>query len=111
MRANVGPVERATRWAIGIMMTAIALSGVASGVGGTVLFVLGPVLIVTGVSGGGPLYRAFGRTTFRGAEDDCSHLLEQPGLQSEPDELGSVVEAELFHNSRAVRVHRLGRDE
>ena len=38
-------------------------------------------------------------------------LLQQADLEGETDELGTVGEPELLHDSRAVGVHRLPRDE
>ena len=65
MKTNVGSLDRATRETVGIMMAALALSGVAQGVTGLILLPLGIVLIATGIAGRCLLYRALGWNTVR----------------------------------------------
>jgi hypothetical protein len=60
---NVGHLDRATRVTAGIMMMALALSGVVPGLRGVVLLTLGASLITTGVLGHCWLYRALGWNT------------------------------------------------
>ena len=63
MKVNLGGLDRATRETVGIMMSALSLSGVVKGGTGAVLLVLGVMLIATGVTGRCLLYRALGWST------------------------------------------------
>jgi hypothetical protein len=63
MSANVGRADRAVRMTVGIMMSALGLSGVVAGAPGAVLITLGTALLVTGTVGRCLLYRALGWTT------------------------------------------------
>jgi hypothetical protein len=63
MKANLGSLDRATRQTVGIMMCALGLSGVVTGVRGMVLIGLGALLMITGTFGRCLLYRALGWNT------------------------------------------------
>jgi hypothetical protein len=63
MTTNLGGFDRATRMTVGIMMTALGLSGTVAGAPGTALVALGAILLVTGILGHCALYRMFGWST------------------------------------------------
>ena len=63
MTANVGSVDRAVRMTVGIMMSALGLSGTVTGVTGMLLITLGMLALVTGTVGRCLLYRALGWNT------------------------------------------------
>ena len=63
MRANIGRADRAVRMTVGIMMTALGLSGTVRGALGAAFVILGSVLLITGTVGRCLVYRAFGWDT------------------------------------------------
>lgn len=63
MKTNLGALDRATRQVVGIMMLALAFSGVVPGLLGDALFVLGIALVLTGTVGYCWIYRRLGWST------------------------------------------------
>ena len=63
MKMNEGPVDRIIRVLVGIALIALGLLGVASGVWMWVAYVLGAILLVTGIVGFCPLYKLFKTST------------------------------------------------
>jgi len=63
MKMNEGPVDRIIRVIVGIALIALGLLGVASGVWMWVAYVLGAILLVTGIVGFCPLYKLFKLST------------------------------------------------
>jgi uncharacterized membrane protein YuzA (DUF378 family) len=59
MKMNEVPVDRIIRVLVGIALIALGLLGVASGVWMWVAYVLGAILLVTGIVGFCPLYTLF----------------------------------------------------
>jgi uncharacterized membrane protein len=59
MKMNEGPVDRIIRVIIGIALVALGLLGIVSGVWMWVAYVLGAILLVTGIVGFCPLYTLF----------------------------------------------------
>ena len=59
MKMNEGPVDRIIRVIIGIALVALGLLGVASGVWIWVAYILGAILLITGIVGFCPLYKLF----------------------------------------------------
>lgn len=62
MKMNEGPVDRIIRVIIGIALIALGLLG-AAGVWMWVAYVLGAILLVTGIVGFCPLYKLFKLST------------------------------------------------
>jgi heme O synthase-like polyprenyltransferase len=56
MKTNEGPIDRIVRVIVGIALIAVGLLGVASGAWLWVVYVLGAILLVTGIVGFCPLY-------------------------------------------------------
>ena len=65
MAANVGSFDRATRMTVGIMMSALGLSGTVTGVTGLLLITIGMAALVSGTVGRCLIYRALGWNTVR----------------------------------------------
>jgi uncharacterized membrane protein len=63
MKMNEGPVDRIIRVIVGIALVALGLLGVASGVWMWVAYLLGAILLVTGIVGFCPLYKLFKLST------------------------------------------------
>ncbi len=63
MKMNEGPVDRIIRVIVGMALVAIGLLGVASGVWVWVAYLLGAILLVTGIVGFCPLYKLFKLST------------------------------------------------
>ncbi|MBE3119719.1 MAG: DUF2892 domain-containing protein [Candidatus Atribacteria bacterium] len=63
MKMNEGPVDRIIRVIAGIALVALGLLGVASGVWMWVAYLLGAILLVTGIVGFCPLYKLFKLST------------------------------------------------
>ncbi|MCX6038255.1 MAG: DUF2892 domain-containing protein [Chloroflexi bacterium] len=63
MKMNEGPVDRIIRVIVGIALVALSLLGVASGVWMWVAYLLGAILLVTGIVGFCPLYKLFKLST------------------------------------------------
>jgi hypothetical protein len=59
MKINEGPIDRIIRIIAGIALIALGLLGAVSGVWMGVAYVLGAILLVTGIVGFCPLYRLF----------------------------------------------------
>lgn len=59
MNTNESPVDRIIRVIVGIVLIALGLLGIASGVWMWVAYVLGAVLLITGIVGFCPLYKLF----------------------------------------------------
>ncbi|MFA5873016.1 MAG: DUF2892 domain-containing protein [Anaerolineales bacterium] len=60
---NEGPVDRIIRVLVGIALIALGLLGVATGVWMWVAYILGAILLVTGIVGFCPLYKLFKLST------------------------------------------------
>ena len=65
MKINEGPVDRIIRVIVGIALIALGLLGVASGAWMWAAYVLGAVLLLTGIVGFCPLYRLFKLSTVK----------------------------------------------
>ncbi|MBE3068408.1 MAG: DUF2892 domain-containing protein [Chloroflexi bacterium] len=63
MKKNEGPVDRIIRILVGIALIALGLLGVVSGVWMWVAYILGAILLVTGIVGFCPLYKLFKLST------------------------------------------------
>ena len=63
MKMNEGPVDRIIRVIVGIALIALGLLGVATGVWMWVAYLLGAILLVTGIVGFCPLYKLFKLST------------------------------------------------
>ena len=63
MKMNEGPVDRIIRVIAGIALVALGLLGVVSGVWMWVAYLLGAILLVTGIVGFCPLYKLFKLST------------------------------------------------
>ncbi len=63
MKMNEGPVDRIIRVIVGIALIALGLLGVATGVWMWVAYILGAILLVTGIVGFCPLYKLFKLST------------------------------------------------
>jgi len=63
MKMNEGPVDRIIRVLVGIALIALGLLGVATGVWMWVAYILGAILLVTGIVGFCPLYKLFKLST------------------------------------------------
>jgi fatty acid desaturase len=59
MKMNEGSVDRIIRVIVGIALIALGMLGLASGVWMWVAYVLGAILLVTGIIGFCPLYKLF----------------------------------------------------
>jgi hypothetical protein len=59
MKINESPVDRIIRVIVGIALIAIGLFGVAAGAWLYASYVLGAILVLTGIVGFCPLYRLF----------------------------------------------------
>jgi fatty acid desaturase len=59
MKMNEGPVDRIIRVIVGIALIALGLLGVATGVWMWVAYILGAILLLTGIVGFCPLYTLF----------------------------------------------------
>jgi Flp pilus assembly protein TadB len=57
MKMNEGPIDRIIRVIIGIGLIALGLLGTASGIWMWVAYVLGAILLMTGIIGFCPLYK------------------------------------------------------
>lgn len=65
MNTNESPVDRIIRVIVGIVLIALGLLGIASGVWMWVAYILGAVLLITGIVGFCPLYKLFKFSTAR----------------------------------------------
>ncbi|MBE3039295.1 MAG: DUF2892 domain-containing protein [Chloroflexi bacterium] len=63
MKMNEGPVDRIIRVIAGMALVALGLLGVVSGVWMWVAYLLGAILLVTGIVGFCPLYKLFKLST------------------------------------------------
>lgn len=63
MKMNEGPVDRIIRVIVGIALIALGLLGVATGVWMWVAYILGVILLLTGIVGFCPLYKLFKTST------------------------------------------------
>jgi len=63
MKKNEGPVDRIIRVIIGIALVALGLLGIVSGVWMWVAYILGAILLLTGIVGFCPLYKLFKTST------------------------------------------------
>lgn len=63
MKKNEGPVDRIIRVIVGIALIALGLLGVATGVWMWVAYILGAILLLTGIVGFCPLYKLFKTST------------------------------------------------
>ncbi len=59
MKLNEGPVDRVIRVIVGIALLVLAITGVAAGVWMWLAYVLGAILLLTGIVGFCPLYALF----------------------------------------------------
>ena len=59
MKTNEGPVDSVIRVIAGIVLIALGLFGVANGAWLWITYILGAILLVTGILGFCPLYRLF----------------------------------------------------
>ncbi len=65
MKINESPLDRVLRVIIGIVLIALGIFGVASGAWMYVSYVLGAILLITGIVGFCPLYRLFKFSTVK----------------------------------------------
>jgi len=63
MKKNEGPVDRIIRVLVGIALIALGLLGIVSGVWMWVAYILGAILLLTGIVGFCPLYKLFKTST------------------------------------------------
>ena len=63
MKKNEGPVDRIIRVLVGIALIALGLLGIVSGVWMWVAYILGAILLLTGIVGFCPLYKLFKLST------------------------------------------------
>ena len=63
MKMNEGPVDRIIRVLVGIALIALGLLGIVSGVWMWVAYILGAILLLTGIVGFCPLYKLFKTST------------------------------------------------
>ena len=65
MKINESPADRIIRSIVGVVLIALGLFGVATGAWLYVAYVLGAILLVTGIVGFCPLYRVFNFSTVK----------------------------------------------
>ena len=65
MKLNMGTPDRSVRALVGVVLVALPLMGVVSGIWAGVAWVLAAILLVTAVVGVCPLYLPFGLSTRR----------------------------------------------
>jgi hypothetical protein len=63
MSKNMGTTDRAIRGIAGVVVAALALAGLITGVWMWVAYIVAAVLIVTALAGFCPVYRIFGWST------------------------------------------------
>jgi hypothetical protein len=65
MKVNEAPWERVLRIVVGVVLFILALAGLASGAWLWVAYVLGALMLLTGLTGFCPLYALLGLSTKR----------------------------------------------
>ncbi len=65
MKINESPLDRIIRVIAGIVLIALGLFGVASGAWLWITYILGAILLLTGIVGFCPLYRLFKFSTVK----------------------------------------------
>lgn len=63
MKKNIGPLDRAVRIVLGLVLIALFLTKVVTGVIAIIVLVLSIILLVTGIVGFCPAYYPFGFNT------------------------------------------------
>lgn len=66
MKPNVGATDKLIRYAIGVILISLNLSGTITGGLGAILVVLALVLLITGMFKFCPIYRVLGKSTWNG---------------------------------------------
>lgn len=66
MKPNVGATDKLIRYAIGVILISLHLSGTITGGLGTIMVVLALILLITGMFKFCPIYRVLGKSTWNG---------------------------------------------
>lgn len=66
MKPNVGATDKLIRYATGVILISLHLSGTITGGLGVIILVLALALLITGMFKFCPIYRLLGKTTWSG---------------------------------------------